>query len=108
MRNAEFARQKALDYERRLAVAAEQRRTGQWWQLSMTAECAFLGAAIVWARGITTATERAKKLGIVPEGPVEILGWPIPRKDTHRIPVDMRNRLVGRREFRRRLDGVSA
>jgi hypothetical protein len=92
-------------------MVPERRGSPRWWQLSFAAGREFVGSAVVWACGVETAIRRGHALGIDPvpaaagsEGvEVEVMISPLSRKDARRVPQDMRNRLIGPEEFRRRL-----
>jgi len=57
----------------------------------------------VRAHGILTATRRATALKINPGG--EVMATALTRKDMHRVPPDLRNRLLTEAEVRARLEG---
>ncbi|SRR5579875_4219716 len=81
---------------RAAAPVSESKQPLGWYYLSFANEFRFLGAAIVWARGLHTAVERARQLGIHPGG--QVACWSIPKEDVHRVPADMRNRLLSEAE----------
>jgi hypothetical protein len=73
-----------------------------WWYLSFSGTAAFLGATFLQARTKPAAIRRSRLLGIHPGAAVaDVLCLPIPAKDLHRVPVDMRDRLLNEREVRR-------
>jgi hypothetical protein len=85
-------------------IAEERRHSPGWFYLSFATDFEFLGAAVVRAQGLLTAVERASNLGISPGGDVVCQG-PIPRKDLHRVPGGLRNRLLTEAEVRKHLEG---
>jgi len=84
-------------------IDEEHHHTARWHYLSFATDCEFLGAAIVRAHGVITATQRAADLGINPGG--EVMCQPIPRKEVPRVPADLRNRLLSAEEVLKRLGG---
>jgi hypothetical protein len=86
-------------------IAEERRHSPGWFYLSFATDYEFLGAAVVRAQGFLTAVQRASGLGINPGGDVVCQG-PIPRKDLHRVPDDLRNRLLTEAEVRKHLEGT--
>jgi hypothetical protein len=97
-----------LEHQRAKLLAQERRRPGQWHWLSFANKRGFLGAAVVWARGIETAVQRARDLRISRgfRGNVEVFCEPIPASiiRTH-VPPDLRNRLLAEGEVLQRLEG---
>jgi hypothetical protein len=84
-------------------LAEERRHSPCWFFLSFAGPDRFLGACIVRAHGIRTATDRAAALGIAPGG--EVMATRLNRKDMRRIPAALRNRLLSEAEVRQHLDG---
>jgi hypothetical protein len=92
-----------LEQQRAAELALERRKRGQWHWISFANRMEFLGAAIVWAHGIETATLRARVLNISRgfQGTVDIFCEPIPSRVLKEcIPPDLRNRLLSEKEFR--------
>ena len=86
----------------------ERKSTAQWHYLSFACPYGFLGAAIVRAHGRISAEQRVRDLGFYPIDPeVDVMCWPIPRKDLWRVPSDLRNRILSEAEVVERLDGRS-
>jgi hypothetical protein len=85
------------------AAIAERKVPLEWYYLSFATDSEFLGAAIVEAHGEVTATERATKLGINPGG--EVLCWPVGKRHLHKVPPDLRNKLLTEAEVLGRLHG---
>jgi hypothetical protein len=74
-------------------IAEEALQPESWWYLSFVGEGGFLGAALVRARGMTSALQRAHRLGINPGGRVK--AWNV-GEETGGLPVD---RLLSREDL---------
>ncbi len=87
---------KRAEWERRVAevLADERTQPVSRWYLSFADERGFLGAAIVQAQGITTATMRAHRLGINPGG--QVAAYEVPSEVE--IQPGMMDRLLNREE----------
>jgi len=98
-----------LERQRAAELARERRKRGQWQWLSFANQNGFLGAAILWAHGVETATLRARELHISRgfRGQVEVFCEPISaRVMKDHIPADLRNRLLSEDEVLERLNGA--
>jgi hypothetical protein len=82
-----------IDFERKTAEILNQEAQfpAGWWWCSFVDKDGFLGVAIVWARGILTATKEARRRGINPGG--QVLAYEIAEP-----PEQYRNRLLDRAE----------
>src|SRR5689334_15384783 len=97
-----------LEHQRAKLLAQERRRRGQWHWLSFANKRGFLGAAVVWARGIETAVQRARELHISRgfRGNVEVFCEPISASVIKKhVPQDLRNRLLAEAEVLQHLQG---
>ncbi|MGD0669932.1 MAG: hypothetical protein ABSB23_20520 [Bryobacteraceae bacterium] len=79
------------------------KRPQPWCFLSFATDTEFRGGAVVQGHDLPSAQRRARKLNIKPGG--ECHCTPIEPKDEHRVPLDMRERLLSEREIRERLEG---
>ncbi len=70
----------------------EKKQPAQWWYMSFAAG-KFLGACVVWERGVTLAIRKAHQLGCNPGG--QVMSLPI-GTDTPILPV---NRLLSKEEL---------
>jgi hypothetical protein len=83
-------------------LAEEAKQPLRWWYLSFgDAIYGFLGGAFVEARGILTAAQEARRLGINPGG--EVLGAPAPEPP----PEEARGKLLAKEDLERIFGGIT-
>jgi hypothetical protein len=75
----------------------------EWFFISFADNARFLGGCVVRARGPRDAINRTSKLGIYPGG--EAMCQALPEDQMHRVPTDLRNRLLTEWEVMEKLQG---